>query len=503
MFKTQRSHSEFQNFLTSQLICFLSETSYRGQVFLYADAVFKVFLTDLTAIRKILADTYNPRGERPWDPVCLFRSLWLMVQYQDNGSITDWVDRLHSSPFWAILSGFHPDHVPGVGTFYDFFKRLCDYDQGQRVARTRKMRKPRFKPQKKLKSNQKLPPKHQGIVQRLVDRIIRDEDKPQVVRPDDKLLAIFKRCFLTPSVERGLIDPHEVAISGDGTLVATGASPYGNKDCDCRQEGQFRCDCPRRMSDPDANWGWDSHREMYVFGYANYTFTLANSPYDLPIFSTLAQASRHDSVTHVCSLARMVELYPELNFAQDILDSAHDNYATYELLHHYNIEPFIALNKTNSGNYTYPAPLEINSDGVPICPAGYEMAHWGFIKDRCRIKWRCPAVVYKNCECDRLCSPSPYGRTFYTKPDWDRRIFTPTPRNSDKWKETMKQRSSSERRNSQVKINYNLESDRVRSKSHWMIRTILRDAAIHADTWVKEFSKQAQDWVASWFPAAA
>jgi len=27
-------------------------------------------------------------------------------------------------PYYAILSGFEPGNFPGVGTFYDFFKRL-------------------------------------------------------------------------------------------------------------------------------------------------------------------------------------------------------------------------------------------------------------------------------------------------------------------------------------------------------------------------------------------
>lgn len=73
-------------------------------------------------------------------------------------------------------------------------------------------------------------------------------------------------------------------------VFSTGASHYGIKDFDCHKEGNYKCDCPRRFSDPDANWGWDSYREIYIYGYSDYTFTAANSPNDLPIFSTLAQA---------------------------------------------------------------------------------------------------------------------------------------------------------------------------------------------------------------------
>ena len=275
MFRNKCSYQEFQDFLVRMLVKFFANAFFSNVVIAYANAVLKVFLTDLTPVREILAPTYSPRGEIPWDPVCLFRSYWLMLQYQGTGSITDWVEKLRAEPFWAILSGFKPDDVPGVGTFYDFEDRLCDYDQGKRVERTTKMRKKLSKPKDKLKQNEKLPPKHKGIVQRLVDRIIRDEDKTQPVRPDDNLLRIFNKCFLKPSVELKLIDANDVAVAGDGTMISTGASPYGNKDCDCRSKGKFKCDCPRRLSDPSANWGWDSHREIYVFGYSNYTFSPA------------------------------------------------------------------------------------------------------------------------------------------------------------------------------------------------------------------------------------
>ncbi len=49
----------------------------------------------------------------------------------------------------------------------------------------------------------------------------------------------------------------------------------------------------------------------------------------------------------------------------------------------------------------------------------------------------------------------------------------------------MKKRSSSERRNDRVKIGYDLELDKVRSKSRRFIRTVMRDAAMHADAWFK------------------
>ena len=226
MFKTERSHKEFQNHLFFLLNLYYANGHFFKTVFLNAAVILKVFFTDLVSVRHILLSTYHPRGEKPWDPVCLFRSYWLMCQYGDGGSITRWVKKLKSEPFWAIISGFYPDNVPGVGTFYDFEDRLCDFDSGKRVERCTKMHKPLSKPKKKLKKNQKQPPKHQGVVQRLVDRILRDEDKPQPERADKYLQQIFKECFVLPSAERGLLgDTANLAVSGDGMVLATGASP--------------------------------------------------------------------------------------------------------------------------------------------------------------------------------------------------------------------------------------------------------------------------------------
>ena len=43
-------------------------------------------------------------------------------------SITQWVDILRTQPLYAVISGFEPDDVPGVGTFYDFINRLWKLD---------------------------------------------------------------------------------------------------------------------------------------------------------------------------------------------------------------------------------------------------------------------------------------------------------------------------------------------------------------------------------------
>jgi len=500
VFKNQMSNNEFQSFVKKKIIEYYHNPNFYDYITSNADIIHKVYLTDLTPVRTLLLDSYRPRGQKPWDPICLFRTYWLMCQYS-NGSISQWVKTL-KNPFWAIASGFTPGDIPGVGTLYDFEKRLLDFDMGQRKKRLQKKHTFNRKPAKKLKKNQKQKPKKTGIVKRLADRILREENKPQPRRADDILQLIFKECFVLPSHQKGLLgNKFNLALSGDGMVFETGASHYGIKECDCIKQGIYNCKCKRRFSDPDANWGWDSYRERYIFGYANYTFTAANSPHDLPIFSTLAQASRHDSVTHTVSLARMICFYPEFNFSKDILDSAHDNYATYELLKHYDIEPFIALNKKNKGNRKYTeCEITVDENGIPHCKCDHKMTYWGPDNDRRRHKWRCPHVCLKSVNCPFFNRPEDdYGRTYYTKFEDDIRLFTPTVRDSRKWKNTMKKRTSSERRNDRVKVDYQLQGDKVRSKSRWLIRIIMRDAAMHTDAWLNNADNSSEEWLSSWF----
>ena len=78
---------------------------------------------DLSAVDRIMQDLYSRQGAQPRQPSSMLRSLLLMIM-MNVVSITHWVETLHTSPFFAILSGFQPWDIPGVGTFYDFIDRL-------------------------------------------------------------------------------------------------------------------------------------------------------------------------------------------------------------------------------------------------------------------------------------------------------------------------------------------------------------------------------------------
>ena len=170
----------------------------------------------------------------------------------------------------------------------------------------------------------------------------------------------------------------------------------------------------------------------------------------MPLHLRLVQASRHDSVSAVFTLTEFRDLNPELTINSFISDSASDNYATYKLLNHWDINAIIALGKSNDGNFKYPPALNLDDSGTPICPSGRKMLWNGFCKGRSRIKWRCPKACGKVVTDCSNCSPSKYGRTVYTKPDWDLRLFTVIPRSSAAWKGKMKSRTAAERVNNRI-----------------------------------------------------
>ena len=80
--------------------------------------------TDLSAAYPILARLYvSDRGRPARPPDDLLRAWLLMLECRIT-SVEIWVQRLREQPFYALLCGFEPDDVPGVGTFYDFQDRL-------------------------------------------------------------------------------------------------------------------------------------------------------------------------------------------------------------------------------------------------------------------------------------------------------------------------------------------------------------------------------------------
>jgi hypothetical protein len=492
-----RSHQDFQEFVTEQLKTHYCQLGLTNTLLLHHRELASVWITDLTKVASIIGDRYSPsRGAPARDPVDLFRSLLLMELVHER-SIDVWVKKMNSFPLWAILSGFVPDDVPGVGTFYDFLKRLWLASSAHLSSKVRKTRR---KPKKGKKKGDKSPLRKPGVVKRLVDRFLKHPPSFNS-RPHDLLQQIFKECFVVPSAKIGLLgNVDNLSIAGDGTSVRTGASRYGKLFCDCRKMKVFNCSCPRKFSDPDASWGWDSYREEYFYGRSLYAFTAADSPYDLPVYLCLHKAQRHDSVAFVYSLFDLLQLYPEFSFSECLLDSAHDAYPIYELLHHFGIAAVIDLNSRNTGHFSCGCDFSFTDQGIPICQAGHIMAYHGFCKDRQRHKWRCPLSRKKwKVSCNTPCSHSSYGRVVYTRELDNLRYFTRIPRGSDLWSVRYKRRTAAERFIKRLKEDYLLEKrGKIRSSRAWSFRVFADAMCLHIDAMLKHLNLDIRSLILRW-----
>jgi len=198
--------------------------------------------------------------------------------------------------------------------------------------------------------------------------------------------------------------------------------------------------------------------------------TACDSEYDLPIYPKLNKASMHDSVGFLLNLKEFLYRFDISPMQKILLDSAHDAKAIYKLLNEHDIEPFIDLNKRSKIIIEGKSDITISDKGTPICRRGIKMRPNGFDHTNNRIKWRCGKSKGTNIDCPNPCSTAKYGRNFQTNPKDDLRIYTKTPRDSKKWKNTYKNRTSSERTNKRQKVDYNFEAGRHRSTKMWYIR---------------------------------
>ncbi len=95
---------------------------------------------------------------------------------------------------------------------------------------------------------------------------------------------------------------------------------------------------------------------------------------------------------------------PDIAIRGICLDSANDNYGTYELLQKWKIRPFIDLNPHHGFPGGIPEHVNADADGTPVCKAGHRMVYWGYDRSRHAVKWRCPLVMKKISHCDCACS---------------------------------------------------------------------------------------------------
>ena len=258
---------------------------YSGGTFVIANddwpLVQKLWMTDLSYITTLLQDCYDAKGPQPRDPDSMLRSYLLFLMTKPEVGITEWINEMIRIPYYAIISGFEPGDIPGVGTFYDFFKRLWKASGNNLKSKKQKRKR---KPKKGKKKGEKAPTTTQGKVKRLVEWLIRHSAKKTDL-PPDRLFHFFQSQILAISAKLDLLgNMTALSVAGDGTPVVTAVYPRSKSTCDCRAQGLAKCNHPRIYSQPDCNSGWDSSREKYFNGYHLYMMSASDSQYDLPLY---------------------------------------------------------------------------------------------------------------------------------------------------------------------------------------------------------------------------
>jgi len=408
--------------------------------------------------------------------------------------------------------------VPGLGTFYDFCHRLYDGPHQRpcsHVSRpSNRLRKSRGRFRRNLKEEKarakectqaELAAQSEGRVGAEVRKAL--ESFAQAARPDfqGRLQDILMRCAVIPSAQRGLLgDLARLVLTGDGSSIASGAAPHGKLVCDCpREAGRASCDCARSYSDPTATWGWDSHRERYVFGYRLHVISTAGTGHDLPLHLALAGAHEPDVVMAVDALVQLVKHFRasglDLRIAYSLWDKGYDALEFYRLNHALGITPLIPLAqvvRTPQDDQNRPR----DENGTPICPGGALMWRHGYNKLTGRVVYCCPAkrpgrkggergiyVDLAHCPNGQLCEPNTkMGPLVYLPVAEDPRLNPPIARNSAQFVETYKGRSGSERVFSHFKEPGGLGGRPWRRQHLIQIGALSHAIGMHARAWAAE-----------------
>jgi hypothetical protein len=482
---------------------------------------------DLEPARPVLQACYaaNPRGGDPWDPVVVLRSL-LLAALVGQPSLNKWADDLAGDRVLRILAGITEEQGrPGVGTLYDFLHRLhngpvrkaCEHtqppaDTERRQARTpRKLKRkkpvvkrPGKRGRKKKGAEPAAPPEPElgSVTERLVQEL--DAARSHGVANDlvARLGAILLEVGVKESATRGLLgNLDQLLIAGDGSSLKTGANRHGKKACG--HPITEKCDCPRFYSDPAAEWGWDSHREVWFFGHRFYEISTSVGGHDLPLGIDLAPGNVSDFVLSLTTAERtaklMAALAPHMHTARFIADAGHDGEAIHRYFRSRGIAPVIPLKADAPAGHPSRPDIRLSPRGVPICTAGTEMAPWG-TAGHDRLVFLCPVRAGKldrcplappdqpewRCRPDLQCGPS-LSISIEDNP----RLFPRVSRNSREYETLYNLRSGCERSNSMKKESFKLEAARHRRPSFWLIRLHLIALLQHARVWVDEIAADA------------
>jgi len=427
---------------------------------------------------------------------------------------------LRDKPRLAILAGFQPYQTPAVGTFYLFLDRLEDGPaqpacphrvQPSQLRKRAQVRQLHQEKAEKEARRKQILAECDSLTQHLKEELLAQATQP---RPSDflsRLEDLLCQVAVIPSAQRGLLgDLSHLVVCGDGSALVSGANCYGRPTCQCRQQGLYRCACPRSDSDPTADWGYDSYREVYYFGHTFYQHLVNYGGHDLPLHINIGQASETDFTLSLKSLDRLRKTSAAhglaLKISAAVYDAGHDGRGNYEFLLAHDISPVIALNPRSGLPLASGTAQQLNAQGVPLCPANLPMRRHSATPDG-RLYFNCPVkrpthqdgksvwpAHLAECPHHVLCQPeTKMGPVVSVRTETDPRLYPQIPRDSRYYKELMKLRSGCERSNAVKKTVHHLEHRPCRSATHYLVRLYLIAVLEHAQAWLAEDRKVLGD----------
>ena len=302
------------------------------------------------------------------------------------------------------------------------------------------------------------------------------------------LANLFSHEELIKEIFEGLVKQCYELLPGFGRHLALDGKAI---DSLARRENKNKKADRRR--DLDADTGVKSYKGQredgtlwekvtYWFGYELHL--LVDSDYELPVAFELTPAS-HSEVKQAHRLIGSLDAErPEVLEACEYFTADRgydDGKLNSSLFDDHGIKPVIdTRNLWRDGEKTR---LFDGRDNIVYdyrgtvyccCPKELklkEMAYGGFEKGRNTLKYRCPAEHYGlKCKGKEHCPVTGSIRVSIFE---DRRIFTPLPRSSYKWRDCYKKRTAVERVNSRLDVSFGFEQHYIRGQKKMHFRCSL------------------------------
>jgi hypothetical protein len=251
--------------------------------------------------------------------------------------------------------------------------------------------------------------------------------------------------------------------------------------------------CKDRRQEEDADWGKKVYRGINQegkawekvkswFGFRLHLIVDANV--EVPVAYQITKASTGEQPVMRQMVRDLAVAHPELIERCEylMLDKGYDSTETIVMLwDQFKIHPIIDIrNQWKDGEptrlLTTRQVRSVTHDyrGTVFCHCPKtgeirQMAYGGFEKDRQSLKYLCPALHY-GVKCKGAAQCPLFLKRLRIPLEENRRIFTPVPRSSYKWKILYNKRTSVERVNSRIAIAYGFERHYIRGLKKMELR---------------------------------